>query len=320
MSAPAAVPVLQPASPLAAPITHLTVFTLALGLAVFLAVTGATLYFSWKYRHRGARSEPPQLFGNARDEVIWMVLAALLLTLLFALAWWTMNRADPHTGQDGRPDLIVTGHQWYWEASYPRGSNPEGQGVARTANEIHIPAGRRMLVQLQSADVIHDLWVPQLGRKLDAVPGQNGRLWLQADRPGRYLGACAEFCGAQHAWMRFTVIAEPEASYRAWLARQARPAAAATGPAAQGAALLVREGCGECHTVRGLGTHGTVGPDLTHFASRATFAGGALRRTPAQVRSWLQDPQRAKPGTRMPRYPLTQEQLTQLTTYLETLK
>jgi cytochrome c oxidase subunit 2 len=323
VSAPAALPTLQPASPLAAPITALTYVTLGIGLAIFILVTGLTFYFVWRYRHRGADGEPPQIFGNTRDEVTWMALAAGILVFLFILTWITMNRIDPLAGQDGTPDLIVTGHQWFWEASYPRDTNPAGLGVVSAVGEIHIPAGKKLLLEVGSADVIHDFWTPQLARKMDAIPGQGNRLWIQADRPGTYLGACSEFCGAQHAWMRFKVIAQTPQDFQAWLARQARQAAPpppTQADALAGAALFVRQGCGACHTLRGVGARGDIGPDLTHFASRSILAGGVLTNTPENVLRWLSHPDAIKPGTRMPDYRLNDQQLRELTAYLETLQ
>lgn len=318
---PPGLPVLEPASSLAAPTGPLIWVTLGLGGVVFAVVAGLTLYFSWRYRHRGARGEPPQIFGNGRDELIWTGLALAVLVLLFGLSWAALGRVDPQVGREGSPDLIVTGQQWFWTASYPAA----GRAV-RVANELHIPTGRRLLVELRSADVIHDFWVPQLARKLDAVPGQTGRLWIGADRPGTYLGACAEFCGAQHAWMRFTVVAQTPQDYAAWLAAQARPAALPLGgDAAAGAALFARQGCAACHTVRGagvagVGAGGDVGPDLTHFAARGILAGGVLPNTPQNLRRWLHDPQAVKPGTRMPNYRLNGRQLGELVAYLETLR
>ncbi len=318
---PAALPVLQPASPLAAPISTATSITLGLGLAVFLLVTGLTLYFAWRFKHRGAGGEPPQIFGNARDEIIWMVTALAILIFLFGLAWATINKIDPEAGQGATPDLIVTGRQWFWQAQYPRASNPAGLGVVRAANEIHIPTNRKLLLELDSGDVIHDFWAPQLGRKMDAVPGQNNRMWIQADTPGSYLGACAEFCGAQHAWMRFTVVAQSPTDFQAWLSQQSRQASPSlSGTAAQGAELFAYQGCGECHAVRGLGARGNVGPDLTHFASRSRMAGNVLSTRPGDVVRWLRDPDAVKPGTRMPNFHLNDAQLEQLTAFLETLK
>ena len=316
-----ALPVFQPASPLAAPITNLTYWTLGLGLAVFLLITGLTLYFAWRFKHRGAGGEPPQIFGNAKDEVIWMVMALAVLVFLFGMAWATSNHIDSEPGLGGVPDLQVTGRQWFWQASYPRSSNPAGLGVVRVANEIHIPTGKKLLLQLGSADVIHDFWAPQLGRKMDAVPGQTNRMWIQADKPGTYLGACAEFCGAQHAWMRFTVVAQTPQDFEAWLSRQAQQASPSfEGAAAQGAVLFAEQGCGACHRLRGLGARGNIGPDLTHFASRQILAGGVLSNTPANVTAWLKNPEAFKPGTRMPNFHLSDAQLSQLTAFLETLK
>ncbi len=322
MSRFATVPTLQPASPLAAPITELTWITLGLGLLVFLLVTSLTLYFSWRFKHRGADGEPPQIFGNAKDEIIWMGLAFAVLVFLFVLAWSMLSRIDPEAGQEqGQPQVRVTGHQWFWEARYPRSTNPAGQGVVSVANEIHIPTGQKVLLQLGSADVIHDFWAPQLARKMDAVPGQANRLWIQADKPGTYLGACSEFCGAQHAWMRFTVIAQTPQEFQAWLSAQAQQAAlSGQGDAALGAAVFARQGCGACHQLRGLGARGNVGPDLTHFASRTLMAGGVLTTAPADVTTWLKNPDAVKPGTHMPNFHLSGGQLRQLTAFLETLK
>ena len=321
VSLPATLPVLEPASPLAAPITTATYVTLGLGLGVFLLVTGLTLYFAWRFKYRGASGEPPQIFGNARDEIIWMVLALALLVFLFGMAWATMNKIDPEAGQGATPDLIVTGRQWFWQAQYPRRSNPTGLGVVRAANEIHIPTGKKLLLQVSSGDVIHDFWAAQLGRKMDAVPGQQDRMWIQADKPGTYLGACAEFCGAEHAWMRFTVVAQTPQDFEAWLSRQSQQASPnLTGTAAQGAALFASQGCGACHEVRGLGAKGNVGPDLTHFASRSLMAGGVLTTRPGDVVTWLRNPDAVKPGTHMPNFHLNDAQLEQLTAFLETLK
>lgn len=217
------VPTLDPASTVAWPITRVMWIVFALGVVVFVVVAGFTAYYAWRYQYRGARGEPPQIFGNAREEVIWMVSSGLLLAGLFALAWWTMNLIDPTPAAGRIQDVIVTGHQWYWEASYPAAS-VTGRGEVTVADEIHLPAGQRVLVELRSADVIHDLWVPRLGRKMDAVPGQSNLPWLEADQPGTYAGACSEFCGAQHAWMRLEVVAQTPADYAEWLAAQLRPA------------------------------------------------------------------------------------------------
>jgi cytochrome c oxidase subunit 2 len=169
-------------------------------------------------------------------------------------------------------------------------------------------------VLLHTDDVIHSFWVPQLNRKQDMLPEQTTRLELYADRPGRYRGQCAEFCGLQHAKMALYVFAEPQSAFRSWLARQARPAARAP------ASTLFVSKCGSCHAIRGTAAKSRVGPDLTHVGSRASLAALAIPNSTARMREWIRDPQRVKPGNQMPSVPLTNAQLSQLTAYLEALK
>ncbi|WP_424952686.1 cytochrome c oxidase subunit II [Deinococcus sp.] len=310
MSAPT-FPIMAPASPLAAPITGLMWVTLLLGLGVFLLVTVAVLYFVRRYRHRGAAGEPPQVFGNAPEELIWLGAATLILVLLFGLSVRVAAQSSPPTDA-GTPEITVTARQWFWQARYP--------GGAVSAGEIHIPAGRRLLLDLESGDVIHDFWPYRLGRKIDVIPGQHNRLWIQADRPGVYQGACAEYCGTQHAWMRFVVVAQTPANYRAWLARTALPAASPAAETQDGARLYARLGCPVCHAMSQASGVGKVGPDLTHFGSRSLLAGGVLSNTPQHLRRWLINPDAVKPGTLMPHYPLTATEVASLTRYLEALK
>src|SRR5204863_1613791 len=187
--------------------------------------------------------------------------------------------------------IDVIGHDWWWEARYV------GTPVV-TANEIHIPTGTRIEVVGTTADVIHSFWVPELARKIDLIPGRENRLLLEADTPGRYRGQCSEFCGLQHAHMAVAVIAQPPAAFRRWLASQKRPATGSS-------ATFMHASCGNCHTIRGTPADGTVGPDLTHVASRQTIAALELPNTPDFLRAWIRDPRRFKPVTRMPKLPLT---------------
>jgi cytochrome c oxidase subunit 2 len=205
------------------------------------------------------------------------------------------------------------GHQWWWEVRYP-------SGVA-TANEIHIPVGQPLLVRLEAADVIHDFWVPPLARKMDAVPGHSNSFWMSADAPGEYRGTCAEYCGAQHAWMRLLVVAEPPAAFDAWQRAQLAPAAPpASDASARGERIFRDEACGSCHTVAGRGFDGRVAPDLTHVASRTTLGAGVTGATPDDLRAWLHDPQSVKPGCRMPDFKLTDAQVSDLVAYFEERK
>jgi cytochrome c oxidase subunit II len=204
----------------------------------------------------------------------------------------------------------VIGHQWWWEIRYP-GTR------AVTANELHIPVGTGVRLVGTTADVIHSIWVPELNRKVDVIPGRESVLLLAADRAGTYPGQCAEFCGLQHAHMELRVIAQPRAQYRAWLAHEAATAAAGAG---RGARVFTKQACSGCHQIRGTDARGQVGPDLTHIGSRKTIGAGVLPNDPEHLREWIRDPQHAKPGNRMPDLPLSDADLNALVSYLEGLK
>jgi cytochrome c oxidase subunit II len=232
---------------------------------------------------------------------------------LFVLTLRGMNRADPPPAPS--PDLVVTGHQFWWQADYPASG-------AVTANEIHIPAGKPLSVRLDSKDVLHEFWVPQLTRKMSTVPGQPNHIWLQADKPGLYIGQCSEFCGTQHAWMRILVVAEEPSKFQQWQAAQLQPGQVPTSDAAaKGLTLFQTSTCMNCHAIRGVtGADSRVAPDLTHVASRKQLAAGILENTPANLRRWLKNPQHIKPGVLMPDFNFTDQQLDQLGAYLETLR
>jgi cytochrome c oxidase subunit 2 len=214
---------------------------------------------------------------------------------------------------DGALVVEVTGHQYWWEVRYPE------SGVV-TANEVHIPAAVPVRLRLRSADVIHSFWVPELAGKRDLLPEHDTWLSLQADRPGRYGGSCAEFCGIQHALMAMTVVAHEPAAFAAWIERQRAAAGPVSGPAADGRAVFARSGCARCHTVRGAGAAGTGGPDLTHLASRDRIAAGTLAMTEADLRAWVEDPHDTKEGVAMPAAELTEAELDALVAYLRELE
>jgi cytochrome c oxidase subunit 2 len=241
--------------------------------------------------------------ADASGGKLWILIGGLgvpvvVLVALFGLTVATL-RAIP-APDPSHPDLTVdvTAHDWWWEVAYGDSAEP-GQVV--TANELHIPLGRRVRVNLRSDDVIHSFWVPSLHGKLDAIPGQVNSLILEADQPGAYGGQCAEYCGEQHAHMRFLVVAEPPDTFAAWRAAQAAPARApATPELAAGERAFLAAPCASCHTVRGTSAHGRVGPDLTHVGGRATIAAGALRNRPGEMHAWIVDAPALKPGARMP--------------------
>ncbi len=305
----------SPASHLAQPIAHLFFIVGMVMMAILLLVTILVLYASFRFRARPEAQVPRQRFGNRRLEIAWTAAPLLLLVYIFTITVHAMHGADPEISANRQPDMVIVGHQWWWEARYL-------DSQALTANEIHIPAGKLLLVRLESADVIHDWWVPQLGRKMDAIPGHPNLFWLEADAPGTYLGTCAEYCGAEHAWMRIRVIAETEAAFEQWTAQQlAAPALVSTNvEVVHGAKLFQQLTCSHCHSISGATGYTNIGPDLTHVAGRATLAAGAITNTPGNVAKWLANPQAIKPESLMPNFELTAEQVRDLATYLEAMK
>ena len=303
---------LDPHSPHAQAIFNLfVVATIVFGL-IFVIVGGGIFYSILRFRWREGELDPKQIAGNRRVEIIWTAIPFLIVCFLFFLTMHAMGVADPPPAPT--PDLIVTGHQFWWEATYP------ASGVV-VANEIHVPTGKEFSVQLESKDVLHEFWVAELTRKMTTVPGSPNHIWLRADKAGTYLGLCSEFCGAQHAWMRFVVVAEEPVKFEAWQNAQRRPAAPPTSDAAvKGLVLFEQTSCVSCHAVRGTTAVGNVAPDLTHVASRTLLGAGILENTPANLRRWIADPQRFKPGALMPAYKLSDEQLDELTAYFQTLK
>ena len=248
---------------------------------------------------------------------------AFPVAVLTVLLGWSTWKSGQLTVQTSQLPLVVsvTARMWWWEV---RHADPAGGPDLAGANEIHIPAGRPVYVAINSADVIHSLWVPALNGKMDAVPGRVTGLTLHADKPGVYRGQCAEYCGEQHARMALHVVAHAPAAYEAWLARQRRPAAPpADAYLARGRQAFIDQRCGACHTIRGVeGLPGPrPGPDLTHVGSRSHIAAGALRNHRGTLAGWIADPQSIKPGARMPGAGgMDGDTLRALATYLESLK
>ena len=311
------------------------------GLFVFIAVEGAIVYTAIRYRRRpGDEGDPEQVHGNTRLEVAWTIAPAIVLAVVAVPTLFTIfdNANSPEPPEQGGLVVDAVAHQWWFEFRYPHPQN-EGQEVV-FANELHIPVGEVVNVRLGSVDVIHSFWIPKLAGKVDMIPNNDNTMWLEADEPGDYYGQCAEFCGVSHANMRFRVIAEPREEFDAWLLAQADPAME---PAyeleVQGKDLFMTSAsdgggdCRACHTIRGTKARGSRaksgGPDLTHFASRQRFAGSILKSTQPNLREWLEDPCKVKPGNimcreavvfNMPESALTEPQISALIAYLQSLK
>jgi cytochrome c oxidase subunit 2 len=299
--------VFNASSPEMEAMADLTFFIIIIAVAIFGIISISIVYILIRFRSQpGVISEPRQDFGSTRVEIVWTVIPALIVGVFFFSTIRTMYAVNPPFG-DREPDIKIIGHQWWWEINYPK------SGV-RTANEVHIPIGSKLLVRLESVDVIHDFWVPELAPKIDLVPGHINHIWLSASKTGTYLGACAEFCGVQHANMRIRVIAETQEDFDEWQKEQLRvPSMPTTGKAAQGAKLFQEKACVNCHLTG-------VGPDLTHLPSRQTLAAGALVNTPENLAKWLKNPEKFKPGSYMPNLKLTDAEVSALVAYLEALK
>ncbi|WP_338875118.1 cytochrome c oxidase subunit II [Spirosoma sp. SC4-14] len=305
--------IFSPASYEADEINSLTIYFIVAAMAILLAVIGLLIYVVVKFRGKPGDEEPRQFTGNRTVELFMIGIPTLLVGVFFYLTIRTMKRILPASG-NRKPDVVITGHQFWWEARY-------SGTQAIVANEIHLPVGRKVLLHLNSDDVIHDWWVPALGSKMDAIPGRTNHLWLTIREPGIYEGACSEFCGAQHAWMRIRVVAQPESEYQQWLQERQQNAVKPTQTSAiAGADFFNRQTCGSCHRIRGTTANGDVGPDLTHFASRKTMLSGMMPNTRENLRKWLSDPQSIKPGSRMPRFIYPKDSINVLVDYLSTLQ
>lgn len=276
----------------------------AICLIVCLLIAGLLLFGIWRRRDGDN--------GILRDTagVRWVMIGAGISTVvLFAMAIAAFAGLMAVAAPPRPAPLIiaVTGYDWWWKADY---------GDFATANELHIPTGVPVLIQLQSADVIHAFWVPQLAGKTQMIPGVSTQQWLQADQPGVYRGQCTQFCGLQHAHMAFEVVAQSPADFERWRAGQAAPALPPVAPDALAGRLVFGARCGACHTVRGSDASGVHGPDLTHLMSRRMIAAGLTATTPDSVMDWVAHAQERKPGARMPDTRLSPQDTARLRAYL----
>jgi cytochrome c oxidase subunit 2 len=294
--------------PAATPAAHIAWLWWAM-LGVLGAVTVAVFVLLALAVGRRAGASPPG--GASRFVVVGgLVMPALILVPLLVASLVT-SRALQRPETDLTIEVI--GHMWWWEVRYP------DDGIV-TANELVVPAGRPVRLVLSAKDVIHSFWVPSLHGKMDLLPDHPNTFWIEAARPGRYRGQCAEFCGVQHARMAFHVEALAPAAFAAWRAARAKPLPAPASPVtARGREVFRATGCGACHAIRGLST-GTQGPDLTHMGSRPSVGAGTRPNTPDELARWIRDPQADKPGNHMPASALSEADLQAVAAYLASLK
>jgi cytochrome c oxidase subunit 2 len=318
---------LDPKGPVSLKIDNLYWMVFWIATAIFVLVQGALLVAIFRFRQKKGQDRPVrQVHGNMKLEIIWTIIPVVILAVIAVPTLSTLFeiRSDPDPA-DNALNVEVTGHQWWWEFSYP------DYGF-KTANELHIPTDRPVYLTMTSKDVIHSFWVPPLNGKRDAVPGRISHVLLQADDPGVYLGQCAEFCGLAHADMRIRVFAEEPADFEAWAIAQSQPAVIPTDGAAAAGWETFSTICIACHPVEGTTATVRIAPDLTHIASRTSFAGATIDNTPENLKAWLHDPSALKPMRPdlnkvsqgrilgMPNFHLTDQQIDDLVALLETFK
>ena len=315
---------LQPASRASHAISALWWVMLIASAIIFGVVLVALL--AAVLRRRGADGEPVVRDSRAGSRFVLvggLLVPCVLLLGLFALTLVILPKTSPaarssvgRAASEADRGLVVeiTGRQWFWDVYYP--------GVhLRTANEIHIPVGETVTFDVTSGDVIHSLWIPELNRKIDTIPGQTNRITVRAQVAGVFRGQCAEFCGLQHANMALYVVAQPRPQFTRWLTAESRPAAQpADATLERGQQVLLGSSCVYCHTISGTNASGQVGPDLTHLASRLSLAAGTIPNSKGYLAGWILDPQHIKPGNHMPATDLTGGQLQDLLAYLESLR
>ena len=310
---------LNPTGPEARAIFGLWTYFWITATVVFVLVMAATAWALARGHRRAAPDVSEAGEGGARRVVIGAVGVTTVVLLATAVVSFLTGRAYAVVPESGRPLRIsVIGHQWWWEAVYDDSLSSRS---LTTANEIHIPVGRTVVLKMTSTDVIHSFWVPNLAGKKDLIPGYGTKMWLRADRPGVYRGQCAEFCGYQHANMGMLIVAERPADFARWYQAQLADAPAPRDTSAStGKNVFMNHGCVLCHSIRGTDAGGRVGPDLTHLASRRYLAAAMVPNNRGWLGGWVMDPQSIKPGTHMPANDMRSDELQALLTYLQTLR
>lgn len=299
-------------------IFSLSVLVLTICSAIFISVAGLLLFTLIRFRHRRGytQREPAQIYGSVQIELSWTVIPILIVVVLFLatarVIFVTQTAARPSSAVD----VVVIGHQYWWEYRYPK------LGVV-TANELHIPVSNPSeptptYLTMSSADTDHSFWVPRLAGKLDVIPNKVNTMWIDPDKPGLYLGQCAQYCGVEHAKMLIRVYADRPSDFAAWVRKQ-KETALQTPDGAAGRAVFEANACVSCHTISGTAAHGTFGPDLSHVASRDTIASGSVPLTRENLRAFINNPDHSKPGVLMPAMHLNDHDLSAVTDYLMTL-
>ncbi len=286
---------------------------------IFVVVASLLVYTMIRFRRRrddDSRQEPPQIYGSNQIEAAWTVIPILIVFVIAGVSARTVWGVEDASTPASALHIKVIGHQFWWEVHYP------GYNIV-TANEIHIPVSHNRdhvtSLEYTSKDVIHSLWVPELGGKTDLVPNRTNHTWVDPSEPGVFWGSCTEFCGVQHANMLIQFVAQEPADFDKWVAEQQQPQPVPTEISA-GQKRFQMSGCWACHAVKGTHFNGQIGPDLTHLMSRREIGSGVLDNTTENLKAWVVNPQQSKPGCLMPQSKISGANLDELVAYLETLK
>jgi cytochrome c oxidase subunit II len=311
--------IFAPASTPAKMVAHLSVFVLAITGIIFVVVFSLLLYSVIKFRERAvdAGREPAQVYGSTQIELAWTIIPILIVVVLFLATARVIHAIQDAPQPLNAVEVTAIGHQYWWEFRYPK------LGIV-TANELHIPVSDAKnpsptFLNLLSADTDHSFWVPELAGKTDLVPNHPNKMWMDPHRTGIFVGQCAQFCGVQHAKMLLRISVDSPEDFAAWVHGQQQPAAR-DASVEIGKRVFESNACMNCHAVIGTNANGRFGPDLTHLMSRETIASGAAQNTPENLRLWIQDPSKIKPGSLMPAMQLNNADLDAVVSYMETLR
>jgi len=313
----------KPLSRPAEMIHDISVLTLLICGVIFVIVTALLVYVVIRFRQRPDDDghEPPQIYGSTHIELAWTIIPILITVVLILVTSRTIGEIQNREMPEDALKIRVVGHQWWWEVHYP------GYGII-TANEIHVPVSDRdpekarpTHIVLQSADVIHSFWVPQLAGKTDLVPNKDNEIWIDPYEVGVYFGNCAEYCGTQHANMLLRVIVDTPENFQKWVDNQKAPPPPPTTPLEiEGQRLFFANSCVSCHKVDRTVSQGVFGPDLTKLMTRQTIGAGVAPLTHENLWAWVKNPQDLKVDCYMPDMQLLPKEVDAITAYLETLK
>jgi len=316
---PSGTNIFAPQSTPAKSILDVGTFVLLITGIIFVVVFTLILYSVVKFRMRPTEAgrEPAQVYGSTQIELAWTIIPVLIVVVLFLATARSIHAIQDAPEPAGAVDVTAIGHQYWWEFRYPK------LGIV-TANELHIPVSDAdhptpTFMQLLSADTDHSFWIPELAGKTDLIPNHPNRMWMDPHRTGIFLGQCAQYCGTQHAKMLLRVSVDSPQDFAAWVRSQQQPATQDSS-VVTGEQVFEHTACINCHTVSGTPANGRFGPDLTHLMSRTTIAAGAAENTPENLRLWIQDPDRIKPGSLMPAMKLSDADLDAVVSYMETLR